>query len=180
MSTQTDAKPDTLVTAVEVQRAWTRLTPMRKTGTLRLEAGHVAFEASDGYQHVRVPLDRVTDVVRHRGGFGFWASFEGKRYFVTPRARPRPISFNVLYALLRPFATTRYVWWSARDRRRSRVLTRRWLEILTRYDPASGRPHPATAKARGLPGVIRIPIRITLTSWVLVLVPIAHVVLESS
>jgi hypothetical protein len=155
-----------LVTAVEVQRPWTRLTPMRKTGTLRFDGGHVAFETSDGRRHVSVPLEGVTELVRHRGGFGFWVRFDGRRYFVTPRARPRPGGFNPLYALLRPLSTGRYIWWSARDRRRARALTRRWLEILARYDPASGGPHPATGDARGLPGVIRIPLRAALTGSV--------------
>jgi hypothetical protein len=77
--------PDTLVTPVEVHRARLRLTPVRSSGTLRFESGHVAFEGSDGRQRFRVPVDQVTDVVRHRSGFAFWATFAGRRCFVILR-----------------------------------------------------------------------------------------------
>lgn len=172
--------PDTLVTAVEVQRARTRLMPLRKTGTLRFEMGHLTFEGSDGQQRFRVPLEQVTDVVRHRGGFGFWLSFEGRRYFVTPRTRPRPAGFNPLYALQRPVATARYLWWSVRHRRRGRALTRRWLEILTCYDPASEQPHPMNARARGLPAIVRLPVRASLVSCIVLILPGVKILLEMS
>ena len=157
--------PDTLVTAVEVQRSWTRLTPMRKTGTLRFEMDRLTFEGSDGRERFSVPVEQVTDVVRHRAGFGFWLTFEGRRYFVIPRTRPRPAGFNPAYALVRPIATTRYVWWSVRNRRRGRALTRRWLEILTPTDP----------RVRGLPAVVRIPVRMALVSCVVLPVPAVQV-----
>jgi hypothetical protein len=156
--------PDTLVTAVEVQRSWTRLTPLRKTGTLRFEMGHVTFEGSDGRRRFRVPAEQVTDVVRHRGGFGFWLTFDGRRYFVVPRTKPRPAGFNLLYALVRPLTTMRYLWWSVRYRRRGRALTHRWLEILT-----------PSARVAGLPAVVRVPIRVALVSCIVLPVPATQI-----
>lgn len=159
---------DTFVSAVEVQRPWTRLTPIRKTGTLRYEHGHVAFEGSDGRRHVRVPLEQVTDIVRHRAGFGFWAHFAGERYFVVPRAKPRPGGYNPFYALLRPIATTRYLWAC----RGGRPLTRRWLGILD--------PTWESQPVKGLPRAVRTPIRATLTSVVVVMLPAYKVLLVLS
>jgi hypothetical protein len=174
------AHPDTLVTAVEVQHARTRLTPLRKTGTLRYEAGHVAFEGSDGRQRFRVPVDQVTDVVRHRAGFGFWVTFGGRRYFVVPRTRPRPGGYNAFSSLTRPITTVHYLWWRVRGRRRGRALTRQWLLVLTQYDPGDGRPDPATARPRGLRAAVRIPIRVVLTSVVVLVLPTLKVALDAA
>jgi hypothetical protein len=165
------AHPDTLVTAAELQRAWARLLPFRLTGTLRFEAGHVAFEGSDGRRRFRVPVEEVTDVVRDRAGFGLWATFAGRRYFVVPRTRPRPGGYVAAYALLRPITTVRYLWWRLRDRRRGRELTCRWLTVLTR-----GRPD--AAKRRGLHPALRIPIRIAVRACVVLPLPAVAVLAQ--
>lgn len=171
--------PDTLVTPVEVQRARLRLTPVRSTGTLRFEGGQVAFEGADGRRRFRVPVDQVTDVIRHRSGFAFWATFAGRRYYVTPRTRPRPGGFVAFYALMRPITTIRYVWWSVRGRGRRRTVTRQWLHVLTRYEPGTGRPDPATSKPRGLHPLLRVPIRIALVAGVVLPLPMLTVLAQA-
>ena len=171
--------PDTLVTPVEVHRARLRLTPVRSSGTLRFESGHVTFEGSDGRQRIRVPVDQVTDVVRHRSGFAFWATFAGRRCFVILRTRPRPGGFVAFYALMRPITTARYVWWTVRGRRRRRAATRQWLHVLTGYEPGAGAPDPATSAARGLHPVLHVPIRVALVAGIVLPVPVATVLAQA-
>jgi hypothetical protein len=122
-------RPSTpFITAVEVQRSWTRLLPVRRTGTLRHEDGQLAFEGSDGRTHVRVPLAHITDIVAHRSGHGFWLRVDGRRLFIVPRRQPRPGGYNALHALTRPVATGRLLW----AMRGQREPARRWLDILDR------------------------------------------------
>jgi hypothetical protein len=148
------------ITAVEVQRPWMRLLPLRRTGTLRHENGHLAFEASDGRVHVRVPLAQITDIVPHRSGHGLWLRVEGRRLFIVPRRRPRPGGYNPLHALTRPVATVRFVW----ALRGQRELTRRWLALL---DPSGA----ASRRAKGLPRAVRLPMRVTFNSVIVMVLP---------
>jgi hypothetical protein len=122
-------RPSTpFITAVEVQRSWTRLLPVRRTDTLRHKDGQLAFEGSDGRTHVRVPLAHITDIVAHRSVHGFWLRVDGRRLFIVPRRQPRPGGYNALHALTRPVATGRLLW----AMRGQRELARRWLDILDR------------------------------------------------
>jgi len=152
--------PTPFITAVEVQRSWTRLLPLRRTGTLRQEDGHLAFEGSDGRTRVRVPLAHITDIVAHRSGHGFWLRVDGRRLFIVPRRRPRPGGYNPLHALTRPVATVRFLW----ALRGQRELARRWLDIL---DPDGGQAR----RAKGLPRAVRLPMRVTFTSVVVMVLP---------
>jgi hypothetical protein len=152
--------PTPFITAVEVQRPATRLLPLRRTGTLRHEDGHLAFEGSDGRTRVRVPLAEITDVVAHRSGHGFWLRVDGRRLFIVPRRRPRPGGYNPLHALTRPVATVRFLW----ALRGQRELARRWLDIL---DPDGG---PAR-RAKGLPRAVRLPMRVTFNSVIVMVLP---------
>jgi hypothetical protein len=78
------------VTAAELKRSYARPWTLGRTGTLRLETRVLAFEGSDGRRRLEAPLDTISDVVPHRSGYAFWARVAGKRYFVTPRHKPRP------------------------------------------------------------------------------------------
>lgn len=167
MTTDTRAPRAEFVTAVEVQRAWPRFGAVRKTGTLRLANGHLAFEGGNGRVAVQVPLRSVTHVARHRAGLGFWVTLGEQRYFITPRDDPRP-PFNAFYALLRPFATARYLRWKVRERRRGGALAEEWLAILTGHEAARPLRH------RGLPRWIRTPVRGTLLACVVIVLPLVH------
>jgi hypothetical protein len=138
-----------------------RLLPLRRTGTLRHEDGALAFEGSDGRARVRVPLAQVTDIVAHRSGHGFWLRLDGSRVFIVPRRRPRPGGYSPLHALTRPVATVRFLW----ALRGQRELARRWLDIL---DPGGG----PSRRAKGLPRAVRLPIRVTFNSVVVMVLPV--------
>jgi hypothetical protein len=120
----------TFVTAAELKRPLARPYTLGRTGTLRLEDDTIAFEGSDGRRRIETSLANVRDLVCHRSGYGFWARFDGTRYFVIPRHKPRPYRLGDLFRL-RIFVAVRMVSWDIGERRRSRELVRTWVTLLT-------------------------------------------------
>jgi hypothetical protein len=153
------------VTAAELKRPLTRPCSFGRTGTLRLETGALAFEGSDGKRLLEASLDRVSDVVPHRSGYAFWARLAGKRYFVTPRHKPRPFRLGDLLSLGITIAV-KTVYWDIRERRRAKALVRAWIDLLSAGN-AVARPH---GEARGLPVRIgRVVWSIGFCAWIAVL-----------
>jgi hypothetical protein len=140
------------VTAAELKRPLARPWSLGRTGTLRLDSGALAFEASDGRRVLEASLEKVSDVVPHRSGYAFWARLAGKRYFVTPRHKPRPFRLGDLLSLGITVAI-KMVFWDIRERRRAKALVRQWIHLLGGGD----------ALARGY--VRGLPVRIGRVLW---------------